>query len=162
MRWHQIGARIESSLLKGGDNPFRIIKITETSFEPAIWLEDIMQHNNELYGDEKLCVLETASAYTTKFLGGCMPYFLFCDLTNNGKVYTLQDPVSKMWLDLYVIHMQLQKVTCNLYVEISTMHRNYGSNTWQAVVHPAALGNGVQVVEADNIQSQSAQNQSSN
>ena len=109
-----------------------------------------MAHNNEEYGDEKLNILETASCYTTKFLGGCMPYFFFCIKTNNGKVYTLQDPVSKMWLDLYIIHMQLMKVTCNLHVEVSTMHKNYGSNTWQAVVHPAALAHGVQVVDVPN------------
>ena len=130
---------MESSLIRGGDNIFRLIKVVHTSLPPKIFEEDILSQNTKDFGDETLMIHEYPASYTTRFLGGGFPYLLFCKLTNNGESYLKQDPLTKIWWDLYIIHLLYMKNTANIHFETSTMHKNPNSNIWQATSNP--IGN---------------------
>ena len=103
-----------------------------TTVPYIIFKEDIYDNNGKKYGKETLKLQDVGSKITTKCVGGFCPYFFMTDLCNNGKVFKCTDPQSGIEIDIYIIHLTHQKATGNLHVEMSTMHRNPGSDVWQA------------------------------
>lgn len=132
--WDQLGASVRSHIDKGGNNPFKIIKITVT-VPPAIFKADVLSARGVKYWDETLVIEEDRSCWTTKCNGGCLPYVLLCQLINGGKSFYCKDPVTLRKLDIYIPHIQYMKKSGYLHLEMSLMHKNYKSKIWQVSGH---------------------------
>ena len=45
--WNQIGAELESKLIRGGDSVFNLIKVVHTKLPPKLWEEDVLSKNTQ-------------------------------------------------------------------------------------------------------------------
>ena len=129
-----MGAQIQAAVLKGGDNKWRTIKITQPALPRVIFEDYFWNDNGKTYYDETMVIFETNTSYTTKVLGGCLPYWKLAQLFNDGNVFTCVDPQTGVENDIYIPHVTYQKKTGNFHLEMSTMHRNPNSDVWQATM----------------------------
>ena len=106
---------------------------------PKIWEEDVWNNNGTLYRGQLLSIKEKNTYYTTKYIGGCVPYWFAAQLLNAGESFETFDPVNKVTFDVFLIHFQYRKKTGNLIIEVATLHQNYGSNSWQCRANPFSL-----------------------
>ena len=93
--------------------------------------EDILSHNLEKFGDETLSLIESNTYWTTKAFGGCLPYWFLSTLVNGGRDFITFDPITRRHYDIFTLNLQYMKRSCNLIIEITTMHQNPGSDGWQ-------------------------------
>ena len=128
--WDQLGASVRKHIVKAGNYPFKIIKVSVT-IPPAIFKEDVLSKNGEIIYDETFIIRFEKGSWTTKCLGGCCPYSLLVELINGNKSFYCKDPVTRKRLDIYIPHMQYMPKTGNLHLEMSLMSRNKGSQIWQ-------------------------------
>ena len=131
--WHDIGAEIQSKLLKGHRYHRKKITITTRTIPKCIFKKYILNRNGKYYGDEQLNVIKYRKGqYSSDLPHGSLPVMFLCFLTNLSNSFEITNSQG-ITHNIHECHVDYKTKGGKTNFYIYPKWRNPGSTHWQTI-----------------------------